>query len=172
MNLQTVAKLWDHMRQAHGIGLRALDAIPADKIDATPIPNMRTPKQLVVHMYAMVFQEMAEGVLRGSIQEFDEKPIADKILTHADLVKFAKDSFAAADRAVAKYTEQTLTQTVTTPWNFEAPGAAMFSIIPDEYIHHRGQLYTFVRAFGNAPPMLWDFENNDPEFRPKQHAQA
>jgi uncharacterized damage-inducible protein DinB len=160
------------MRQANGIALRAIDAIPADKIDSTPIPNMRTPKQLVVHIYAMVFREMAEGTLRGEIRQLDEAEIANSIKTRADLVTFAKESWAAADRAISKFTDQTLAQNVTTPWEFAAPGAMMVRIIPDEFLHHRGQLYAYVRALGATPPMVWDFENNEAEYRPKQSAQA
>lgn len=172
MNKQQLAMMWDHMRQVHGMGIRVIEAIPADKIDANPIPNMRTPKQLVVHMYAMVFREITEGVLRGKITEIDEKPLVAGIKTHAELVQFAKDQWNAANRAISQLTDANLTNTVTTPWNFEAPGFVMLGIIQDEYLHHRGQLYAFVRAFGKDVPMMWDFEHNAPEFQPKQAAQA
>lgn len=172
MNTKKLAAMWDHLRQVHGIGIRVLDAIPADKIDAHPIPNMRTPKELVVHMYAMTFREISEGTLRGKINTLDEKALAEGIKTHADLVQFAKDQWTAADKAVAQMTDTTLTNTVSTPWNFEAPGSVMMEIIHDEYMHHRGQLYAYVRALGNDVPMMWDFENNAPEFQPKQAAQA
>ncbi len=172
MNKQKLAMMWDHLRQVHGIGIRVLEAIPADKIDAHPIPNMRTPKELIVHMYAMVFRETAEGVLRGKITQIDEVPIQNGIKTHAELVQFAKDQWNAANRAISQITDTHLTNTVTTPWDFEAPGFVMMGIIQDEYLHHRGQLYAFVRAFGKDVPMMWDFEHNAPEYQPKQAAQA
>ena len=172
MNAQTLAKMWDHLRQVHGMGIRVLEAIPADKIDAHPIPNMRTPKELVVHMYAMTFREIAEGTLRGKITTIDEKALTDGIKTHAELVQFAKDQWKAADQAISQISDAHLTNTVSTPWNFEAPGFVMLEIIHDEYLHHRGQLYAYVRALGNDVPMMWDFENNAPEFQPKQAAQA
>ena len=40
----------------------------------------------------------------------------------------------------------------------------------DEYLHHRGQLYAFLRQFGIEPPMNWDFEGSAPAYQPKQHA--
>ncbi len=89
--------LLDARRQTHGIGLRAIEALPADKIDATVIPNMRTPKQLVVHMYASVFRELAEGTLRGKVQEIDEKPLCDGIKTQAELLQFATAQWQAAE---------------------------------------------------------------------------
>ena len=172
MNAQKLATMWDHMRQVHGIGIRVLEAIPADKIDARPIPNMRTPKELVVHMYAMTFREISEGTLRGKITTLDEKALVESIKTHAELVQFAKDQWKAADKAISQMTDTHLTNTVSTPWNFEAPGSVMLEIIQDEYLHHRGQLYAFVRALGNDVPMMWDFENNAPEYQPKQAAKA
>ena len=172
MNTKQLAMMWDHLRQTHGIGIRLIETLPADKIDSTPIPNMRTPKQLVVHMYMMVFREIAEGVLRGKITELDEKPTVAGIKTHAELVQFAKDQWTATDKAIAQITDTHLTNIVTTPWNFEAPGFVMLGIIQDEYLHHRGQLYAYLRALGQDVPMMWDFEHNAPEFQPKQAAQA
>ena len=172
MNKQQLTMMWDHLRQVHGMGIRVIEAIPADKIDANPIPNMRTPKQLIVHMYAMAFREIAEGVLRGKITELDEKPLVAGIKTHAELVQFAKDQWKAADRVISQITDTNLTNTVKTPWDFEAPGFVMLGIIQDEYLHHRGQLYAFVRALGKDVPMMWDFEHNAPEFQPKQATKA
>jgi len=133
---------------------------------------MRTPKELMTHLYGMVVREIPEGTLRGSIKELDEATIVQGLKTHADIVKFMKDSFDAGTRAVNSITETNLTSTVKTPWNFEAPGSAMLEIIQDEYFHHRGQLYAYARTFGKTPPMMWDFEHNAPGFQPKQHAGA
>jgi uncharacterized damage-inducible protein DinB len=172
MNKSQLTEMWDLMRQSHGIGLRAIEALPADKIDATVIPNMRTPKQLVVHMYAGVFRELAEGTLRGKVMEVDEKTMCDGIETQADLLKFATEQWRAADKVVSQITDTHLTNLVPTPWHFEAPGSVIVGFVHDEYLHHRGQLYAYLRALGKEPPMLWDFEHNAPEFQPKQAVQA
>ena len=50
MNLAYIRTLWEEMRHVTGITLRAIDAVPADKVDVRPIANMRTPKELVCHM--------------------------------------------------------------------------------------------------------------------------
>jgi uncharacterized damage-inducible protein DinB len=133
---------------------------------------MRTPKELVVHLYAMVVREIAEGVLRGNIQEIDEKSICDRIKSPSDLIAFAKESWNVAAAARAKLTDAQLSATVTTPWNFQAPGYVMFGITHDEYLHHRGQLYAYLRAMGVEPVMMWDFSHNAPEYQPSQMAKA
>ena len=37
----------------------------------------------------------------------------------------------------------------------------------DEFLHHRGQLYTYVRACGAEPPFMWGFEDNAEGFQPR-----
>jgi uncharacterized damage-inducible protein DinB len=80
------------------------------------------------------------------------------------------DAWAAGDKAAHAVTDAQLAGTVKTPWGDSFPGFAMFGIINDEYLHHRGQLYAFVRAMGIEPLMVWDFEHSAEAFRPRQHA--
>jgi len=172
MTLAQLARRWDRMRLRHGICLRAIERLPADHLDAAAIPAMRTPKQLVVHLYANVLAGMIEGILRGRIEEIDERPIASAIGTHAELLRNADECFARASRAVAAFTDDTLASTVTTPWNYEARGSSMLGLMEEEYLHHRGQLYVYLRALGAAPPSMWDFANNAPAYRPRTDARA
>jgi uncharacterized damage-inducible protein DinB len=174
MNKQTLLQMWDHLRQVNGINMRVIAALPADKLDSHPIANMRTPKELVVHMYDVVIKAMVEGVLRGEViaNEAEEKRIAAGIKSRDELLKFARDHWNAADKAVTAITDQQLASDVKTPWGMSFKGHIAFGITHDEFIHHRGQLYAYLRALGGEPPMLWDFEHNEPAFQPKAHAQA
>jgi len=134
MNKQTLDGMFRHMLQVHGIGMRVVEMIPADKLD--------------------------------------EQTICERIKTHADLVRFAKESWDAGAAAREKITDQHLSAVVQTPWNYQAPGYIMFGITHDEYLHHRGQLYAYLRVFGVEPVMMWDFGHNAPEYQPKQPAGA
>jgi len=171
MNKQTLAMIWDHLRQMNGITLRLIDNLPADKLDARPIPNMRTPKELVVHLYCN-YRCIAEGLVSGEIKEYPEKAYADAIKNKADLSRFATDSWNAANKAIELATDSQLAAMVKTPWGMSMPGHVCVQVIRDESTHHRGQLFTYVRALGGDVPMMWDFEHNAPEFQPKAHAGA
>ena len=171
MNKQTLAMIWDHLRQMNGITLRLIENLPADQLDARPIPTMRTPKELLVHLYSTL-RYSAEGILSGSIPDWDEKAICESIRTKADLARLATESWNAASHAIDQVTDAQLAATVNTPWNFTMPGHYCVQVIRDEATHHRGQLFTFVRALGGDVPMMWDFEHNAPEFQPKAHATA
>ncbi len=174
MNAQHAATQWDHLRQAHGITLRLIDQIPADKISTSPIAGMRTPKELLVHTYATVIQACPQGVVSGEIKdtEAEEKAICARIQTKDDLVKYVNDAWKAGDQATRSITDTQLGAEVKTPWGFNMPGGYVMTVIHDEYFHHRGQLFSYVRTYGVTPPMMWDFANNAPDYRPAAPANA
>lgn len=167
MKKSMLAPMWDMQRQRHGILLRCVEALPADQLDSHPIAGMRTPRELAVHICSFV-RAAAESVLAGQVQ-LDEKAELAKVTDKASLLAYVKDSWAAADAAFAKLTDEQVAAMVKAPWG-DMPGFVMLNVIPDEFLHHRGQFYAYLRALGVQPPMNWDFEHNAPEYRPKQHA--
>jgi uncharacterized damage-inducible protein DinB len=176
MNKQTLTRMWDHLRQCNGIAMRVIASLPDDKLDSHPIPNMRTPKQLVVHLYDDIIKAMAESVPRGELS-YDtsrgtEKKIAAGIRSRAELLDFARGRWNAADQAVASATDAQLAAEVKTPFGRTMPGAMILGAMTDEFFHHRGQLFAYLRALGGEPPTMWDFEHNEPAFQPKAHARA
>ena len=164
-------RLWDHFRTVNGISLRAIKAIPADKIDATACKDMRTPKQQIAHMYNAM-RMIADGITKGEIVHSDEldTKAAAGIHSHDELNRFAHDSWNAADQAVRSLTDEKLAGLVKTPWGESFPGFVCVQIMYDEHLHHRGQLYAFLRQLGVEPPFMWDFEHNAPEFQPRAAA--
>lgn len=173
MKKPTLLKSWDNLRQANGIVLRVIAALPADRLDMPPIPNMRTPKELVVHLYNGVLKELAEGTVRGSMT-FDrtretEKKLAASLESPEALVRFARDCWNAADQAVRSLTDAQIEAEVKTPFG-NHKGTEMLKILNDEFMHHRGQLYAYARVLGIEPPMLYDFANNEPAFQPQARA--
>lgn len=168
MKMHRHLTMWDQMRMRHGITLRVLDQIPADKLATHPIPGMRTPIELVVHMYTYV-KVFTESVIKGKLPEIDEKTAVAGIKTKEQLLSFVNAAWNVADRNANAVTEKQLEATVKSAWgNF--PGYMMFGMLYDEYLHHRGQLYAFVRVFGIEPVMLWDFDHNASEFRSREQA--
>ena len=169
---KTLSQMWDQIRMRHGIGLRAIERIPEGKLDSRPIPNMRTPKELVVHMYGTVIGAMVEGVQKGEVKEPDEEKECAQIRTRADLLTYCRECWGKADRAVQAMTDEQINATIPTSWGMDTPGFKILGAAHDEYLHHRGQLYVYLRALGQEPPMVWDFQNNAPEFQPKPQPQS
>ena len=108
----------------------------------------------------------------GTLAEFDDgAKAAAGIRTGKQLLAYVNEAWAAADREARAVTDVQLGAPVKAPWGV-FPGAAMYGVITDEYLHHRGQLYAFVRTYGLEPVEVWDFDNNAPEFRPGEPAKA
>jgi uncharacterized damage-inducible protein DinB len=171
MNKQSHLMSWDMVRLRHGITLRLLEQFPADKLTSHPIAGMRTPVEIVAHIYGSA-SAIAEAVLAGKLEPHDDLAVAPSIKTREQLLSFVHDAWARADRAANAVSDAQLSAMVGTPWGTAFPGFAMFGFIADEQLHHRGQLYAFLRTFGTEPVMVWDFEHNAPEFQPSQHAGA
>jgi uncharacterized damage-inducible protein DinB len=174
MNKAQMSAFWDHFRTVQGITVRAIEAIPADKVDARPCKDMRSPRELIVHMYNMM-RYVADGAAKGNVGYIDSKddPVTlETVKSHADLVRYARESWDAADRAVGSMGDAQLQAMVPTQWGMAFPGAVCITIIYDEHLHHRGQLYAYLRQLGVEPPFMWDFEHNAPQYRPKQVQQA
>ena len=152
MNKQWLDGLWDHMRLKYGVYLRVIEAIPADRFGDHPVSGMRTPTQMVVHTSGSILRDIAEGVASGTIK--------------ADVLDFARSCWARADAAIAAVRDEQLAGAVGNPWGMPLNGTFAIVILNEEFLHHRGQLYTYVRACGAEPPFLWGFADNPEGFQP------
>ena len=168
MDKQTLNQMWDQVRQKYGVYLRLLEALPEDRYHSHPVPGMRTATELVVHVSGTIVRDIAQGVAKGAItaDESSEGKVASGLATRKDAISFARKCWDLADAAVAATGDANLKAMVPTPWGMTFPGWVGFNILNDEFLHHRGQLYTYARLFGVEPPFIWGFDQNAPEFRP------
>ncbi len=166
MNRQALSAMWEQFRGVNGVTLRALERIPEDKLAASPIPNMRSTAELVDHLYGYL-RAIPQAVVTGRLTAEDVAPRLDRMATRKDMIAFARECFRQADEATAKITDAHLGRKVDTHWGVQFPGAMMMSVLYDEHLHHRGQLYAYLRALGAEPPFIWSFEENEPAFRPR-----
>lgn len=169
MNKQWLDVMWDHMRQKYGIYMRVLEAIPADRFQTNPVPGMRTPTQVVVHTSGSILCDIAEGVASGKItaDETGEDALAAGLESKADVLDFARACWDRADAAIKKSGDDQLNGGVENPWGIPMDGTFALVILNEEFLHHRGQLFTYVRACGAEPPFMWGFADNAPEFQPR-----
>lgn len=167
MDKAVLDQMWDQFRQKYGVYLRLLETIPADRYTSHPVPGMRTPAELAVHVSGTVVRDIAEGVAKGEITA-DESSEAKTAagLDKAGLLAYARRCFEQADAAVKRIGDAELAAMVPTPWKSTWPGYVAFFVLMDEFMHHRGQLYAFARCCGAEPPFMWGYADNAPEFRP------
>ena len=169
MNQQDFNHYWDHFRQKYGVYLRTLEAIPADRYYTHPVPGMRSPAELLVHISGSIVRDITEGVAKGRItaDESSEEKVAADLGNKPALIAFARECFDRASAAAARIGNAELAARVPTPWKATWSGSVAFRIMNDEFVHHRGQLTAFIRLCGGEPPFLWGFADNAPEYRPR-----
>jgi len=169
VNKQALDQMWDQFRQKYGVYLRVLEAIPADRYATHPVPGMRTPAELAVHISRTCVRDIAEGVAKGriTVDEGSEDGLAAELGNKASLIAFARESFDRANAAVARIGDAELAAMVPTPWGSSWLGGVAFHIMNDEFVHHRGQLTAFIRVCGGEPPFMWGYADNAAEFRPR-----
>jgi len=169
MNKTTLDQMWDQFRQKYGVYLRLLDAIPADRYASHPIPNMRTPAEMAVHVSGSVVRDIAQGVAKGRItaDEASEAKVAAELGGKAEILAFAGRCFEQASEAVERIGDAELSAMVPTPWEKTWPGWIAIHVLSDEFLHHRGQLSAYARACGVEPPFLWSYEENAERYRPR-----
>lgn len=167
MDKKSFDRMWDQTRQKYGIYLRLLEAIPEDKFHDTPVQGMRTPAELVVHTSGAIVRDITQGVAKGEItQGEDENTVASGFSGKSDALAYALKCWNEANAAASEIGDEELNAKVPTPWDMTFPGWVGISILNDEFLHHRGQLYAYARACGAEPPFLWSFGENAPEFGP------
>ena len=172
MNKPAFDQTWDQFRQKYGVYLRLLEALPKQHYNSHPIVGMRSSAELIVHMSGTIVRDITQGVAKGRItaDESSEAQVATELGNKSAVIAFANQCWDLANAAAATIGDAHLKAIVPTPWNMAFPGWVGFNVLNDEFVHHRGQLYTYARACGVEPPFRWGFGDNAPEFRPAQLA--
>ena len=166
MNKDSLRGIMEGLRMHVGVSLRAVAAIPPAKLDSNPVANMRTPKELAVHAFAYM-RGIPKGILKGKLTAEECVEPFDQIKSLDQLLTWCQESWNSMEADFEKFTDAQLAAMVETYWGPTFPGYVLIPIVYDEHLHHRGQLYTYLRSMGAEPPFLWSFEENAPAYQPK-----
>jgi len=161
---ELLAKL-KYFNMVHGVTLRAIAALDDKDLEFRPQPAMRTPKELIFHIYAQE-KILAEAARQGrfdaeaanrSNPEAETVAVELKALaTVGDVRAYAEACHQSAVNILGAMSEEDLACPVDSPFG-TYPAWRYFDFGYDEHWHHRGQLYTYLRLLGKEPPMLYDY---------------
>ncbi len=161
---ELLAKL-DYFRMVHAITLRAIATFGNKDLEFRPQPTMRSPKELIFHIYAQE-KVLVEAVQQGRLTseaanhsnpEFEGAVLELKALTTvSDVQAYAELCHQAAEKILGAMSDEDLARPVESPYG-TFPAWRYFDFMYDEHWHHRGQLYTYLRLLGKEPPMLYDY---------------
>jgi uncharacterized damage-inducible protein DinB len=166
MNRQQLLEKQDFFNLVHGVTVRAIETFADDELDFRPKPGMRTPRELVFHIYEQE-RALAEGARDGELsmelanrsnpEDPSRTAAVSALATVADAAGFARACHDAAERIFRAMPEEDIARPVNSPFG-TYPAWRYLVFAYDEHWHHRGQLYTYLRLLGKEPPMLYDFQ--------------
>jgi uncharacterized damage-inducible protein DinB len=159
-----LAKL-EYFNMVHGVTVRAITTLDDEDLDFRPQPTMRTPKELIFHIYTQE-KLLAEAAKEGRLTAEAAGSSAPETATVAPQLKalasvtnvraYAESCHQAAEDVLKSMSESDLNRPVESPFG-TYPAWRYFDFAYDEHWHHRGQLYTYLRLLKKEPPMLYDY---------------
>jgi len=165
MTLQEFLTRRDYFNMVHGVTVRAIGAFTDEELDFRPRSAMRTPRELIFHIYAQE-KLLAEAAQQGrftsdaaSGSNPEEEPGASAmraLRTRHDVLAYAEACHQVAEKIFRAMSEDGINRPVESPFG-TYPAWQYFIFAYDEHWHHRGQLYSYLRLLGKEPPMLYDF---------------
>lgn len=139
-----------YLNNVRQLTLRLLDEFPADKFDFRPAAEIMTVSQLFRHILNVEIY-MRDGFLTGEWKEPSEVPntIFEKEMLR-DKLKFENRNTI---QMLSEVPDGRFLKVRQTPYG-EVSGEILLQIAIDEEIHHRGNLYTYLRCLGKTPPQM------------------
>ena len=167
MNKQELLARRDYFNMVHGVTVRAIGVFSDEELGFRPRPEMRTPRELIFHMYAQE-KLLAEAAQQGRFtmeaaarSNPEDKAVASALKalgTVSDARAYAEACHQAAEKIFRTMSEDDINRPVDSPMG-TYPAWQYVAFAYDEHWHHRGQLYSYLRLLGKEPPMLYDYQS-------------
>jgi uncharacterized damage-inducible protein DinB len=167
MNKQALQGQRGYFDMVHGVTLKLMENFGDDGLDFRPQPNMRSARELFVHIYVMektLSEHLRSGKLPQAAMDVDipetsaGQALVARLKTVADVQAFARQAHQALNDTLAAMSDEELQKTFEAPYG-TFPTYQFFIFAYDEHWHHRGQLYTYARLAGKEPLMLYSYDN-------------
>jgi uncharacterized damage-inducible protein DinB len=165
MDQPTFSQQCEYFDMVHGVTLRAMEAFGDEGLDFRPQPGIRTPRELIFHVYsqekilaeaARLGKFTAEAASRSSPEDPANAAEIQALITLNHLKAYAQACHHAAQAIFSAMSASELNHPVESGFG-TYPAWRYFAFAYDEHWHHRGQLYTYLRLLGKQPPMLYDY---------------
>jgi hypothetical protein len=155
---QTITQVLDRsVSGVEGEFVPAAEAMPEDKYSFAPtggeFKGVRTFAQQVKHVAAVNYMVGASILVEKSPVELGGENGPDTIASKADIMKFLKDSFVYAHKAVGSVNEKNLTDPIKSPFGEgKTTRLGMSTVIVGHCFDHYGQMVEYLRMNGIVPP--------------------
>ena len=135
----------------------AAEAMPEDKYGFAPtsgeFKNVRTYAQQIKHVAAVNYELGAAILEQKPPVDIGEESGPTSVTSKAEIIKYLKDSFEYAHKAIATINEGNLTGTVRSPFGEGwVSRLGLASSIASHGYDHYGQMVVYLRMNGIVPP--------------------
>ena len=147
------AVFFGHFDEVHRVAGEAIKRIPSDQLDFRPTEEMMSIRELCFHMYAQE-KVLVSGCSEGRIEEKDFAEIDNEIVeldSVDDLVRYGEEVHRATNEWVRSASDEEYNKAVKTFFGEVTP-FLLISGAMEHMLHHRGQLYTYLRILKIEPP--------------------
>jgi len=155
---KTISQVMDAtIKNIEGDLIPAVEAMPDEKFEFAPtsgeFKGVRTFAQQVKHVSAVNYMIGAAILGEKPPVNLGSENGPDNIKTKADIVKFAKDSYAYAHKAIASITDENALGTVQSPFGKnQVTRLSLATVFAWHGFDHYGQMVEYLRMNGVVPP--------------------
>jgi uncharacterized damage-inducible protein DinB len=154
----TSQELFKHWMGHRHLTRRVIEAIPEKDFFSFSIGGMRTPALLVSELLAIAGPGLQQ-IVEGKTEKLDE---------HLDFKNSKATALALwdeADNQIKKYwakiSNERFHDRIVTFGQYEGSIWSSIFYFIDNEIHHRAQMYVYLRALNIEPPAFWDRDFGD-----------
>jgi uncharacterized damage-inducible protein DinB len=144
----------EHYDQVTRVTCRAVRTIPPDKLDMKPTPEMMSVKDLAAHMF-LSEKVMMKGARTGEIlqEDFAEAGrLVGAMKTPEEIAAYGEKVHAETNAWIAGATDADYAKPVKAFWGMTMTPEVCVMSSYEHTVHHRGQLYVYLRLMGLVPP--------------------
>lgn len=145
-------KLRLHFQGHRNLTRRILDAFPEETFFSFSIAGMRTPAQLANELLAIGAPGL-EAITSNVISPFAEPELPQ---TKAAYLQKWDEATASIDESWEKLSMVDFGEMFNLFGQYNSPVIDSILYFIDNEIHHRGQMYVYLRALGIEPPYFWE----------------
>jgi uncharacterized damage-inducible protein DinB len=143
----------EHFNKTTQVTCKAVAMVPPDKADLKPSPEMMSAKDLAIHIFVGE-KGMMSGAMTGEIthEVFASTAAQAAGMTMEQIAAWGEKIHAETTEWLAKATPEDLTKPVKTFFGMPMTGQTCVMGSHEHMVHHRGQLYVYMRMMGLTPP--------------------
>ena len=154
----TAQELFKHWMGHRQLTRRVIEVFPEKDFFSFSIGSMRTPALLVSELLAIAGPGLQQ-IVAGNTEKLDEN--LDFKNSKATALALWDEADKQIERYWTKISLERFHDRIVTFGQYEGSVWSSIFYFIDNEIHHRAQMYVYLRAFGVEPPAFWDRDFGD-----------